>query len=153
VGRVVSVSEIWNHFSAGVIRSKLPIRAIGSARGQRIAGRSKMKLASLVLHGLSAVSVHIDIVAVRLFIASTVLVAAAIGGLSVVVGVRLLTTLAIPGWATNTTVGLTIIMMQALLISLFLVFVILNHRTQQLFIPRLSYRDYILRVERFFQAT
>jgi len=145
--RLVFVSEIWNHFSAGVMKSRLAISTISTTRGARVAGRSKMNLASLVMHGLSAISVHMDIVAVRLFLASLGLIGLSIIGMGIVVGIRLFTALAIPGWATNVTVGLTIILMQAFLMSFLLVFLILTYRTQKLFVPRSDYAGFILRVE------
>lgn len=150
VKRLVFVSEIWNHFSAGVIKSKLPITTIPAERGYRIAGRSKMNLASLVMHGLSAISVHMDIVAVRLFLASIVLIILSAVGIFIVIGMRLLTTLAIPGWATNVTIGLLIILLQAFLISFLLVFMILTNRTYKLFIPYLDYAIYVFRIEKVF---
>lgn len=151
--RLMFVSEIWNHFSAGAIRAKLPLATLATVRGKRLAGQSKMNLASLVLHGLSAVSVHMDIVAVRLFLSSISFVLLSLVGILVVFGIRLLTDFAIPGWATTITVGFTMILLQSLLISLFLVFVILTYRTQKLFIPHFDYADYVLRVERVFPTT
>jgi polyisoprenyl-phosphate glycosyltransferase len=148
--RLVFVSEIWNHFSAGVLKSKLPITTIPTVRGCRIAGRSKMNLAALVMHGLSAISVHMDIVAVRVFLASIALIILPVVGIFIVFGVRFLTTLAIPGWATNVTIGLLVILFQAFLVSFLLVFVILTTRTSKLFIPCLDYAGYIFKIEKVF---
>jgi glycosyltransferase involved in cell wall biosynthesis len=148
--RLVFVSEIWNHFSAGVMKSKLPITTIPTVRGCRIAGRSKMNLGLLVMHGLSAISVHMDIVAVRVFLASIALIVLSTVGIFIVFGIKLLTTLAIPGWATNVTFGLLIIILEAFLISFLLVFMILATRTFKLFIPCLDYAGYIFRIEKVF---
>ena len=148
--RLVFVSEIWNHFSAGVMKSKLPFTTIPTVRGCRIAGRSKMNLGTLVMHGLSAISVHMDIVAVRVFLASIALIILSTVGVFIVFGMRLLTTLTIPGWATNVTIGLLIIILEAFLISFLLVFMILTNRTFKLFIPCLDYASYIFRIEKVF---
>jgi hypothetical protein len=151
--KLVFVSEIWNHFAAGVIRSKLPIITIPTARNGRIEGGSTMNWSSLVLHGLSAIAVHMETVSVRLLLATLTLILLSILGMGVVWGIRLFTDLAIPGWATNFSIGLIIILMQAFLISLFLVFLILTARTQRLFSPQADYGQYVSRLERLFPSS
>jgi hypothetical protein len=64
----VVMSELWNHYAATMVRSKLPLRMEPIPRGQRIAGHSSMNLVGLVTHGLSAISVFSDIVGTRLLI-------------------------------------------------------------------------------------
>ena len=68
--RLAYVSEIWNHFSGEIIRSNLPYFSIPIERGVRLASKSKMNFVSLFLHGLSAISVHLDTVAIRMLIGS-----------------------------------------------------------------------------------
>ena len=53
--RLVHVSEIWNHYAVGVIKSKIPTVEILANRGRRMAGESRMNFVSLVVHGLSAI--------------------------------------------------------------------------------------------------
>lgn len=143
VRRLVSTSAIWSHFAAGILHSGVPVASVPTARAGRLAGRSHMNYVSLIVHGLSAVSVHLESVAVRLLLITLVLFGAALTGLSIVVGIRLLTTLAIPGWASTLGMLLGLIGMQAMLMSLFLVFIILHARTQPLFIPGLDFRNYV----------
>jgi len=151
--KLVFVSEIWNHFSAGVIKSRLPFVTIPTVRGKRIGGSSRMNFNSLIGHGLSAVAVHMETVAVRLLLTALGLILLSLVGIGVVFGIRFLTDLAIPGWATNVSIGLVIIFMQAFFISLFLVFLILTYRTQKLFVPRVDYVHYVLRKEQIFQRS
>lgn len=144
---LVHVSEIWNHFSGGVIKSKMRYTSIPLERGKRLAGESKMNFTSLIMHGMSAVSVHIETVAVRLLLFSVTLIALAILGILVVSGIRLFTPFAIPGWASFLVLAFSIIIFQAFLISLFLVFVVLTYRTQKHFIPANDYKDFIESIE------
>lgn len=137
------ISDIWNHFSGGIIRSRIPYTSIALDRGVRYAGHSKMNFISLVMHGLSAISVYTDTLAVRLLVGSIVLIMTSFIGIFFVAGIRLMTPLAIPGWASYVVIGILIIMFQAFLISLFLVFNVLNYRTQQHFIPALEYKKFI----------
>lgn len=141
---VVHSPEIWNHYSSGIIRSKLPFDFIPLKRGKRIAGKSKMSFVSLVMHGLSAISVYVDIVAVRLLLTFLILSGLSVIGILIVLYFKFLTGLAIPGWATSAATGLVLIFLLALLISLFLSFIALNHRSQHLIIPAREYKYYIL---------
>jgi len=145
--KLVHVSEIWNNYPGGVIRSRLPYTAIPLERGRRLAGESKMNFVSLILHGLSAVSVLMDTTAVRILIFCVLLATTAGVGIALVLLARLNTDWVIPGWASYLVFSLFIVILQAFLISLLLVFIVLTYRTQQPFIPALQYRNYVDRVE------
>ncbi len=137
------VSEIFNHFSGGIIRSKVPYTSIPIARGTRLRGRSKMNFSSLVLHGLSAVSVMSDIVAVRLLMLSVLLTAVCLVGIITVLAVKYGTNWAVPGWASSVLLGLTIIMMQSLQMAVLLIFIVLSERTRKTFIPAKDFENYV----------
>jgi polyisoprenyl-phosphate glycosyltransferase len=146
--KLAYVSEIWNHFPGGIIRSKLPYTSIPIERGTRLAGKSKMNFVSLVLHGLSAVSVHLDTVAVRILIGSLVMILlAGLGSVTVLIIKFLSPENASPGWATTLVTASIIVILQAFLSSLFLIFTVLNYRTQKHFIPAKEYSDFIEKVE------
>jgi polyisoprenyl-phosphate glycosyltransferase len=144
---IIHVSEIWNHFSGGVIKSKMRYTSVPLERGRRLAGESKMNFPALIMHGMSAVSVHIETVAVRLLLFSVGLISLAVAGIIVVSSIRLFTPFAIPGWASFLVLAFSIIIFQAFLISLFLVFVVLTYRTQKHFIPATDYKDFIESIE------
>lgn len=135
------VGEVWNHYAAAVFRSRLPYEMIPIPRGKRIAGESRMNFVALVVHGLSAISVFADVVGVRILIASLLGSLLALLGILVVIGVRLFTSQAIPGWASYLVVGLAILAMQSIMVASSFVFYLLSNRTNLSFIPA---RDYIL---------
>lgn len=143
---LVRVSEIWNNFPGGIIKSRIPYEAVPTERGKRLAGESKMNFVSLVLHGLSTVSVLIDVTAVRILIFSIGMSVAALLVIFVVLFLKWVND-ASPGWASTLSSALLIVVLQSFLISLFLVFMVLQYRTQQQFIPVLQYRDFIEKVE------
>lgn len=142
--KMVHVPDIWNHFSGGVIRSGIPYTAVATDRGKRYYGQSKMNFIRLILHGLSAVSVYTDFMAVRLIVLSFFLIVSTISGITAVVFVRLFSNLAIPGWATFTILGLAILLFLAMLLGLFLLFNVLTMKTQKMIIPAKDYMDYII---------
>ena len=64
--RIVVVSELWNHYAAAVFKARLPRACVATERAPRLAGQSRMNFVDLVMHGLSALSVHSELVGVRL---------------------------------------------------------------------------------------
>jgi polyisoprenyl-phosphate glycosyltransferase len=144
--KIVHVPDIWNHFSGGIIRSGVPYTSIPTVRGKRYFGESKMNFTRLVLHGLSAVSVYADFMAIRLIIFSFVLILLTITGILSVACIRLFTHMAIPGWATITVLSLGILLFLALLLGLFLLFNVLAMKTQKNIIPAKDYKDFVFEV-------
>jgi polyisoprenyl-phosphate glycosyltransferase len=145
--RIVYLPEIWNHFAAGAVRSKLPRKAVPIARGHRYAGQSKMNFVSLILHGLSAISVFTEILTVRLILLSMIVILLVIVGFIILLYIKYFTVLAIPGWATSVAIGLVLLMFQAVVFLILLSFLVLNYRTTKVFIPAKDYEDYIYNVE------
>jgi hypothetical protein len=138
--RLVAVSELWNHYAAAVHKARLPIALIATHRSPRLEGPSRMNLVALVVHGLSAMAVFGDRIGVRLLILVGLGMGLASGALITVLGVRLLTNLAVPGWATYVTGLLLVMLIQMLLVVLVFAFVILAARDTASIIPS---RDYV----------
>ena len=143
---LVRVSEIWNNYPGGIIRSRLPYDSVPLERAKRLAGESKMNFVSLVLHGLSAISVMIDTTAVRILLFSILMSGLAVSIIFAILFLKLIGN-ATPGWASTLGTTLLIVMLQSFLISLFLVFMVLQYRTQQHFIPAVHFRDFVEKVE------
>jgi hypothetical protein len=145
---LVVVSEMWNHYAAAVFKSRQPLAMIPTQRAKRLEGRPQMNFANLVIHGLSAMSVFGDIIGVRLLIATCALMGLAFVGLGCVVLVRLLTELAIAGWATFTVGMLFIILLQGVMFSFVFSFVILANRQGSTFLPLRDYAYFVSKVRR-----
>lgn len=150
VRKLTHVSAIWNNYPGGVIRSRLPYTAVPLERGRRLAGESKMNFVSLVLHGLSAISVLIDTTAVRLVLFCVVMVVVSVVGIGIVIILPILTHTAVPIWASLLVFSFLIVILQAFLISLLLVFFVLSYRTQPQFIPARQFGDFVERVEQVY---
>jgi len=144
---VVTIPEIWNHFSAGIMRSRLPFILIPTSRGKRFAGASKMNFVSLLMHGLSAIAVYIDIFLIRSLIGCTLMMIIFGLGIFAIVIIRIFSDLAIPGWASMMVIGLGTMFIQIFLASLILSFFIFHMRMQPLFIPTLEYEKYVFNIE------
>jgi len=135
VGRLVHNSNIWNNFAATLVQAKIPIHRVPTARGVRYAGRSHMKLVSLITHGLGAISVFTDAVFVRILLASAGIFALAVLAVIVVICIRLFTDLAIPGWATNALGFAVLLSAQAVMLPIMIVFLQLSNRSSVQAIP------------------
>lgn len=136
-------SEMWNHYAASVYQAHLPLSTVPSARGERLAGKSKMNFVNLIIHGLSAISVFSHIIGVRLLIASFILIMLLLILLATVVCIRIFTNMAIPGWATFSTGLIVVGIFQLFTISFVFIFLTLHSRKSPDFIPIRDYKYYI----------
>jgi hypothetical protein len=148
--RLVVVSELWNHYAAAVFKARIPYDTIPTERAQRLSGPSQMSFVGLVAHGLSALSVHAEMMGVRLLVL-TMMSGMAVGALiGAVLAIRLFTSWAIPGWATTATGILAMLLIQSASLAVIFAFLILHGRSQPAFVPL---RDYALFVRAFETAS
>jgi hypothetical protein len=131
--RLVVVSELWNHYAAAVFKARLPRASIPTVRAARLAGTSRMNFVDLVTHGLSALSVHSELIGVRLLVGTAVMVAATGILLLAVLGLRFFTVLAM------------IVLLQVLAFASLFAFLVLHARSQPTFIPVRDYRYFVER--------
>lgn len=143
LSRLVVVSELWNHYAAGVFKSRLNRVGVPCRRASRLHGQSKMNFVSLVGHGLSALSVHAEVIGARLFVATAAVIALTSILLVTAIAIRFSTDLAIPGWATAAVGLLAVLLLQAIGLAIFFVFIILHGRSQALFVPLRDYAVFV----------
>lgn len=135
VRRLVHMPELWNNLPAAITRSRLGFTPVHTIRGTRVAGHSKMNFSSLLIHGLSAMSVYTDFIFVRVLLAATMISALSLLAIGTVLAVRLGTTLAIPGWATTVFGDLVIILFQAMLMIVATSLMVLAGRSARPIVP------------------
>jgi hypothetical protein len=141
--RLVVVSELWNHYAAAVFKARLPRETVPTERAKRLTGQSHMNFVALVGHGLSALSVHAELIGVRLLVAAVLLATVLCLLLAAVLGIRLATSLAIPGWATTVAGLLLVLLFQAAAFAVCFVFLVLHGRSQPSFIPLRDYPYFV----------
>ena len=147
IKRLVYKGDIWNHLPGGIIKSNLPYTTTYTIKGQRYDGNSKMSFASLVYHAISAITAFIDVIAIRLLIASALAIAVSLLALLVIFIIRISTDLAIPGWASGLAASIIIIILLSFLIGLFLIFTFMISQSYRKFIPALHYKEFIENLE------
>lgn len=139
--------ELWNHYAAAVFACRQPMSFVATARGERLAGKSKMRFADLVMHGLSALSVFSDRISTRLLLFSAGGTIIATAGLALLTAIRLFTDYGIPSWATNAFGILTLLLAQIVAFTLIACFVVLFTRGLNQFIPTRDFGHFVLKVE------
>jgi glycosyltransferase involved in cell wall biosynthesis len=147
VKKLANVSELWNHYPGAIMRSRLPFDSVPLDRGTRLAGKSKMNFSSLVLHGMSAVSVFVDVTAVRIVMFAGFMIVSSVVGVLVVLYFKFVLGQATPGWATSVISGLFIVFIQGFFIAMFILFMVLSSRRYTSFIPYFGYKKYIDHVQ------
>jgi polyisoprenyl-phosphate glycosyltransferase len=133
--RMAFMPELWNHFSATIMKSRIPVIKLPVDRRHRWLGHSQMNFVSLVNHGLGAIATFSDVVFARLLLVSAlVILLLSILGVSIVF-VRFTTSFAIPGW-TTTAVGLTLVgLLQVLAMFAVVTFLGLSSRSSLSYPP------------------
>ncbi|TWH39759.1 glycosyltransferase [Dulcicalothrix desertica] len=142
--RIVIVSEIWNHYAAGILKARIPFTSIPCKRSCRIAGKSKMNFVSLVMHGLSAISIYGDIIGTKALIAAVMLMLLSILIIAIVYIVRI----AVPDWAPYIAGISFIIFLQLATISFSFIFLILNGKNNFVFLPTRDFHYFVLGVKK-----
>lgn len=145
--KIVYYSEIWSHIAGGILKAKLPYISIMTHRGKRHADKSKMNFYSLLIHGLGAIAVFIEVIASRLLILSLLLIGISLLAILVLVGIKTFTNQAIPGWTSTVVSAMLIVLLQSFLLSLFTIFLFLSSQSQRKFIPAHHYKDYTGEIE------
>lgn len=144
--RLVMVSELWNNLPAAILRSRLPIISVPTDRGRRYADSSRMNFTSLIVHGLSGISVYSDTIFVRLLVLTIFLFIFDVISIATVLTLRLFFPAhATPGWATTVTFGLAIILLQVFFTALSSILMVLHNRVQRLVVPIVDFSAYLER--------
>jgi hypothetical protein len=148
IKHLVFKADTWLHYPGGIIKSKFPYVSIPTEKGKRYHGQSKMSLLSLFYHGVSALAAFIDIIAIRLLVASGMAIGVSLLGLFTILIIKLTTDLAIPGWASILGSSIIMIILISFLIALFLLFTFLSSQSYRKLIPAIHYKEFIEKEQR-----
>ena len=140
--RLLYMPELWNHFPATLMRSRLQIHKVPLTRKPRYHGSSRMNFVSLVNHGLAAVAAFSDVVFARLLIAVSALSALVLAAGATVVSIRFASSLAIPGWATAASGFVVLALFQLLALLALMTFIQLSTRSNIPPTPRVAASQY-----------
>lgn len=134
--RLCAMPELWNHFPATIMKSRLPIVRVPLSRPERYFGESRMNLVSLINHGLSGLAVFTDVVFTRLLILASILSVCLGAVIAAGIVLRLNTDVPIPGWAALSVLAAAIGLVQLFCALLILGFLSLSSRASYSPAPR-----------------
>lgn len=126
--KVVYLNNIWNHYSGGILQSKLPYDKVLLDRGARYKGKSKMNMNSLILHGLSSISVYFDFLSLRILKVTLYGIVVCVFSVVYILYQKLFTEDAIPGWASSLILIISGIVMQLFSVTLIVLLMQLRAR-------------------------
>jgi hypothetical protein len=105
-----------------------------------------MNFQSLLVHGVSAMAVYSDYVLLRILISAALLASLTVIAIALVVGIRIGTNWAIPGWASFMAASFAVIFLQAVLLSGLSLFQLMNLRNVKTIVPAIDAASLILEV-------
>lgn len=132
--RLVAMHELLLHVPATLIRSRYPILPVPTDRGVRYAGKSRMNLISLMVHGLSAIAVFSERIFTRiLLVCASIFLAAVLAAVAALVlkGVGMAT----PGWTTSVASMMIIVILQNAAVALGGLFIVMNNKHDLTVVP------------------
>jgi hypothetical protein len=135
--------EMWSHYAAAALRSRIPVTMVPSARQPRYAGASTMNFTALTVHGLAAISTYGDVIGVRLLMTSLFLLAAVAGTLAAVGALALNWRMVLPAWTPLAAGLLLLLLFQAAVLAIMFVFIILSGNRGSPFLPLREYRLFV----------
>ena len=68
--KIVNINNLQNHYSASILRSKIPFSKIDCEKGFIIEGGSKLNFWKHFAHALMSLSVFVDLIAIKFFFIS-----------------------------------------------------------------------------------
>lgn len=128
LSKVVHQNNIWNHYSGGIIQSKIPFEKVLLDRGKRYKGVSKMNFNSLIIHGLSSIAVYFDFLSLRILRYSLYGIAICFISVLFILYQKLFTDNAIPGWASSLILIISGIILQLFSVTLIVLLLQLSSR-------------------------
>lgn len=128
LGKVVNQNNIWNHYSGGIIQSKIPYDKVLIDRGKRYKGVSKMNFNSLIIHGLSSIAVYFDFLSLRILRYSLYGILICTVSVSYILYQKIFTEYAIPGWASSLILIISGIILQLFSVTLIVLLLQLSSR-------------------------
>jgi hypothetical protein len=145
LSRLVVISEMWNHYAAAVYNARIEFTTIPTSRGKRLGGQSHMNFISLVVHGLSALSVYASVIGVRMLVAIAILVGTVGAGLFVMAAFAL-SGARLSSWLPEIAALLIVLLLQGVTAAFGFVFLMLSSRQGASVIPLRDYRHFVIRL-------
>lgn len=153
VPKLANISELWSHYPAAIMRSRIPYAALPTVRGKRLGGSGWMNTVPLIAHAFGGFAVHAEFFAARMLIGAFALSCFVVLVTVGLIGQKIFTDIPLVGWTSTIIVLLVIVLGQIISTAVITLFLVLNMRTQMQAIPLQEYSRFILSFERLYGAS
>ncbi|QDU26353.1 Undecaprenyl-phosphate 4-deoxy-4-formamido-L-arabinose transferase [Anatilimnocola aggregata] len=153
VARLAVISEVWNHYAAAVFNSRIEYDMVPSARCKRLGGASKMNFISLVVHGLSALSIFSHVIGVRLLIATMVLICGTLVGFGLAAGMSAIEGQSMPAWIPLLMILMLAILAQQAFLAVAFILQVLSSRQGTSFVPLRDYHCFVAQLHSVYRRS
>ncbi len=130
LNKIVNINDLQTHYSASILRSKIPFNKIDCEKGFRIEGGSKLNFWKHFAHALMSLSVFVDLIAIKFFFISLIGIFLSIISSITIFLMKIYYPKMLLGLASNILLSLAIIIIVLFLISLFSLIIFLNNKNQ-----------------------
>lgn len=149
IARVAQLNELWTHFPAAVMRSRISFTAVPAERGRRIHGKGSMPVTSLITHAFGGFWLHADVFAARTLAAAAVLsILIVLTGAGLLVVNFMMQESLVTRWTFVGLGMLTIVLFQVIGMAVSIMFLAALARAQTLAPPARVYGDFVLEKRR-----
>ena len=150
VEKVANLPTISFHYSASILKSKIPYLTIPCNKGKRYDGISQMKLNNILLHALKSMSIYYEEILIRFLILSTTGIIFSFFSIVIVFLVKYFAIYTLIGWASNMVIGLSIILIIFLFMFFACLLILINKNLyKNTSIKEEDYKSLISSVENF----
>lgn len=148
---LVTIPELWSHYAAAVMHTRLPNVLVPAARAKRLDGSSHMSFTGLVMHGLSAISVYSETIGIRLLIASGMLLFMVVAGIMSFLMLTDSQIALLPGSQALLGGLVFVVLMQLVLLALSFSFIVMSGRRNAGFIPARDFHFFVDKLEQIWE--
>lgn len=147
VPKLASLGELWAHYPAAIMKSRLKTASVPSRRRARRHGQSSMNLVPLVVHAFGGFAVFAEVISVRLVIFAGLTLGASAVVTAGLLLLRIFTDIPLVGWTSQIIALIAIFASLVVGHALTILFVTLVTRNKLTLIPSRDHEPFIAGTE------
>ncbi len=123
---ILDIHSISFHYSASILKSKIPHETISFNKGKRYDGNTQTKITTIILHALNSLSIYYKEILVKFLIFSAIGWVLGIISIIFIIINKFFSSFVLIGWSSDMVLGLSIITVMFLSMFFACLFILLN---------------------------
>lgn len=123
---ILDIPTISFHYSASILKSKIPHETISFNKGKRYDGNTQTKITTIILHALNSLSIYYKEILVKFLIFSAIGWVLGIISIIFIIINKFFSSFVLIGWSSDMVLGLSIITIMFLFMFFACLFILLN---------------------------